>query len=148
MSPVLVFHFGRVAGCVQPLVDFFAWWQLHGPFPVTIPPDGALRTDEIEQARLFAKGVSNARTLWETPHGRAAAIDAYPAIIHSTGAYVERILNDVRDAETLKLFSQYGALAESHGLTWGGRWHSKDYPHVEVPGWRELPFNGKSQPGA
>jgi hypothetical protein len=137
---VRVFHFNRVAMCDHRLVAFFSWWNIHGPFPITIPANGGLRTDELEQARFFAEGHSKAKTLDQTPHGRGGAVDAYPAILDPTGAYVAGIRIDPKDPQTKVLFTQYGSLAETHGLVWGGRWKFVDMPHVETPDWRDSPF--------
>lgn len=135
-----VYHFNRVAMCDSRLVAFFAWWQRNGPFPITIPSSGGLRTDELEQARLFEGGFTKAKTLQQTPHGRGCAVDAYPAILDPTGTFVAGIRTDSKDPQTKVLFAQYGSLAETHGLVWGGRWKFVDMPHVETPDWKEAPF--------
>jgi hypothetical protein len=133
----LVHHLERIERCQQPLRDFFGWWNLHGLFPITIPPEGGVREDEAEQAEFFALGVSGAKTLDDTPHGPAhrAAVDAYPAILGRNGRVV-RILTDVRNPHVLARFTAYGLKAMHHGLEWGGLWSRRDYPHVEVPNWR------------
>jgi hypothetical protein len=136
----LVFHFDRVEHCHPKLVAFFAWWGAHGPWPITIPASGGIRSDSLEQARLFAEGFTKARLLIDTPHGRGCAADAYPAILDPTSRFVAGVRNDAKDPRAAKMFAQYGALAETHGLTWGGRWTFQDLPHVEVPGWRDTPY--------
>lgn len=140
-----VFHLDRLALCVPAIRDFFLWWDMHGPFPLTIPPDGGLRSSEKHQARLFEAGATKAKTLADTPHGRGAAADAYPAVLDRTGHYVTAIRIDTRDTRTQDMYRQYGEAAERAGLVWGGRWKSiVDLPHVETPSWRLLPFPPKS----
>ena len=136
----LVFHLDRTERCHPRLREFFGWWEKHGPWPITIPPNGGLRFDALEQARLFSEGHTKAMLLIDTPHGRGCAVDAYPAVLDATGTYVAGIRNNAKDPRTAKMFAQYGALAESWELTWGGRWTFQDLPHVEVPSWREAPF--------
>lgn len=143
MSPVglRVFHFDRLAHCDKRLVDFFAWWQIAGPFPLTIPATGGLRHNSLEQARLFELGVTRAKSLQDTPHGRGAAVDAYPAILDPTGTYVVAIHRSAVDQDDVDRFATYGELAQKHGLEWGGSWPKfKDLPHVQCPNWRELPY--------
>lgn len=142
---LLVFHFNRAVGCDSRLLKFLAWWQMAGPFPITIPEYGGLRADAVAQEKLFAAHVSRAKTLEETPHGRGGAIDAYPAILDPRGEYVTGIELDYAKPETKVKFHRYGDLAEAHGLSWGGRWAGfPDYPHVEVPDWRSLPYPPKT----
>ena len=62
------------------------------------------------------------------PHCRGAAYDLCQ-IIHEKCAW-----------ERLDLFQRLGVMGESLGLTWGGRWKMRDYPHHELVGWRSLPF--------
>ena len=154
-----VYNFNRLAGCDVRLIDFFSWWQTHGPFPVTIPEFGGKRIDEQLQTEYYAKGrttpgphagepgypelgltVTGAKTLKDTPHGRGGAVDSYPAII-SSDYKVTAILNNEKDPKTLEMFARYGSLAKTYGLEWGGVW--KDYPHVQCPNWREISFTSQ-----
>jgi hypothetical protein len=160
-----VFHIERVLepGIDPRIREFFSWWNAYGSFPITIPPNGGLRTDSTGQAALFAQGrtmpgpyageggypplgltVTNARTLKDTPHGRGGAADAYPATLNKDRTSVVGIYTDDRDPKVQLLFTAYGYIAEDHGLVWGGRWRRKDYPHVEVPDWKRLPPPGQS----
>lgn len=157
----LVFHMDRLAGTDIRILEFFIWWDQHGPFVLTIPPLGGKRTDEASQVALFAKGrtvpgpgvhrgrplgktVTNARTLSETPHGRGGAGDAYPAVLGMNGKVIA-ILDNLADPKTRQKFEEYGSIAKTQfGLEWGGDWESRDCPHVQVPKWRDLPFT----PGA
>ncbi len=162
MAQPLVFHLQDrlIEPGVDPrLLEFFIWWNELGPFAITIPPNGGWRTNETEQAALFAKGrtapgphagdsgypsmgltVTNAKTLSDTPHGRKAAADAYPAVLNNARDKVIAIYNDDRDPKVHLKFHAYGLIAEDHGLVWGGRWRRKDLPHLEVPDWRKLPI--------
>jgi peptidoglycan L-alanyl-D-glutamate endopeptidase CwlK len=96
-----------------------------------------LRTEE-EQARLYAQGrtapgpiVTLAATAEATAHGRGAAVDL--AILDSAG-------RPSWDIWTLPLYEAVGLLAEAAGLEWGGRFTRPDRPHLQLAGWRELPF--------
>lgn len=127
----------RANGVDQRLQDFLDWWEGYGPFPLTVMIDGGVRTDEAKQAQFFATGVSGAKTLAETPHGRGGAMDLYPTI----NGEIRGLLYDPDQEEAATYFRQMGALAKEHGLKWGGDWlRRKDLPHVEVPDWKELPF--------
>lgn len=145
-----VFHFNRIAQVDPRLVQFFAWWNRQGPFAITIPQTGGIRTNELLQARLFSEGMTRARSLADTPHGRGAAVDAYPAVLDPSGVYVAAIHLDAKTEMSRMLFRTYGELAEQHGLHWGGRFEPLnehglgwDLPHVEVHNWRELPYPPK-----
>ncbi len=162
--PGMVHHLEErliVPGVDRRIVDFFLWWDEHGSFPLTIPPTGGVRTDEAVQAALYAQGrtspgpragedgfpalgltVTNARTLADTPHGRAAAADALPAVVKN--GVVVAVLVDDRDTKVRLMFEAYGLLAEQHGLEWGGRFKGKDRPHVQCPNWRSLPMPQRS----
>lgn len=146
MRPNLVFHFERLEGINRRLMTFAEWWQDHGPFPITIPETGGFRRDDALQAKLFAEGKTKAKTLEDTPHGRGAALDAYPAILDPTGKWVAGI-HLTTDAMGRELFRRYGVLAESFGFRWGGKFAPLDgnglgwdCPHIELMGWRDLPY--------
>lgn len=128
-----VYHRERAAGVDQRLVELLEWWDAHGPWPVVIPEHGGLRTSEAEQAELYARGVTHARTLAATPHGHAGALDLAPYRRQAGGLYAPDFS---RPAD----FSAIGLAAEALGLVWGGRWTDPDLPHVEVPDWRSLPM--------
>lgn len=36
------------------------------------------------------------------------------------------------------VWDEYGAALEAAGCAWGGRWHSPDRPHGEIPGWERM----------
>ena len=79
--------------------------------------------------------VTNARTAWETPHGCRCAIDFAFLIGGKLVAVAPGVLHSW--SESLP-WAEVGAIAESVGLAWGGRWHSPDKPHVEHPDWRTI----------
>lgn len=93
-----------------------------------------LRTG-AEQDALYAQGrttpgaiVTNARA-GSSAHNKGAAVDF--AFEKTDGRL------SWNDSEP---WDQVGALAESIGLSWGGRWTTfKDRPHVELSSWRDLP---------
>ena len=138
----LLFHRELLAGVDPRVTAFFDWWALEGPFPLRIADGGGLRTDAAAQAALYAAGRSRARTLAQTAHGRGGGADAYPVRVIGgrRGIYLS-----TDGAAALERFQRYGELAEARGLKWGGRWlrafppHG-DCPHVEVPGWKMLPY--------
>ena len=43
---------------------------------------------------------------------------------------------DYKTAEAKAAYNEFGRLAESIGLEWGGRWKFLDVPHVQMPNWR------------
>lgn len=134
-SSALVFHRQRAAGVDRRLVAFLDWWEINGPFPIVIDPQGGVRRDEAAQKALFDKGSSNAASLSQTAHGRGGALDVYP-VLRSSGHAVQQIATNDRAK-----FQVIGEAAEKLGLTWGGRWKSLyDGPHIEVPNWKQLPF--------
>lgn len=156
MITLRVFHFNRVSGCDPRIIAFFGWWNVHGPYSLTVPELGGMRSDALAQLNLWRQGretpgphagepgypplgqiVTNAKTLFDTPHGRGKAADAYPAILDPTGTFVVGIKSNDKDPQTLLQFAQYGALAEAHGLEWGGRWAKPDRPHVQCKNWRD-----------
>lgn len=130
------------------LQAFLDWWEQNGPFDVEIGqldgyPGGGLRTaaDAGGQAAACASGLSNACDLASTPHGRGAALDLWPVCCgFSPTLSWEQWTPEIKSA-----FLTIGQLAESQGLTWGGRWRSTtfphgDQPHIELPYWRSLPY--------
>lgn len=123
------------------LLAFLDWWEANGPFPVTIAtdPNGGLRTDEAEQEAYYAQGLSKARTLAETPHGRGAAVDLWPVDFDPNTPWARQ--PDAIKAE----FRAVGAAAKAQGLVWGGDWASLsfpngDQPHIEIRNWTSLPY--------
>lgn len=124
-----VLHRERADGVDLRLQGFLDWWAGHGAFPLLVLTDGGVRTNEALQAHFFEAGVSKAKTLAETPHGRAGALDLAP-LIHGNVPWTD-----------MGLFRTIGIAAEKQGFQWGGRWTNPvDCPHVQVPNWKLLPF--------
>lgn len=119
-------------------------WELYGPFDITVGnlpgfPGGGLRTDEAGQAAAAGANLSQAATLRNTPHGRGAAVDFWPTDFNPWIPWA------AQPASIKIKFLEIGKFAEARGFEWGGRWRSKtfpdgDQPHVEIIGWRMLPF--------
>lgn len=153
-----VHHRERAQGVHALLVAFLDWWEVNGPFEVTVVNQGGLRSQRVV-SELYAQGrtqpgppcrctprpcmkhplgltVSNARLAAETAHGRAGALDLAPWV------------DGEIPWQKWDLFEVVGQFGEEHGLEWGGRWpERKDGPHLQVPNWRELPFPGVSHSG-
>lgn len=127
------------------LQRFLDVWEERGPFDIVIGQlagflGGGLRTSDAGQAAVCAAGLSDACTLVDTPHGRGAALDLWPA--EGFNPYVAW---RNQPAEIHAAFQAIGEFAEAYGLTWGGRWRTEkmpdgDQPHVEIRGWRSLPY--------
>lgn len=123
----------RAAGVLAPLQAFLDWWEVNGPFPILVAPDGGVRTDAAKQLSYYQKGLSKADTLDKTPHGRAAALDLWPVGFNPTVKLDDQPLIKAK-------FVQMGSIAKSQfNLVWGGDW-GWDYPHVEIKTWRQLPY--------
>lgn len=157
----LVFHRERADGVDDRLQAFLDYWDANGPFPITIPANGGIRTDAT-QAGLFAQGrstpgpnagmaghsslgdkVTNASTASTTAHGHAGALDIYPAVLNASGTAVASVRTGGQGTADWALFQTIGRLAKAHGLRWGGDFSSPvDGPHVEVPDWQSLPIAG------
>jgi peptidoglycan L-alanyl-D-glutamate endopeptidase CwlK len=82
-----------------------------------------LRT-EAEQADNIAKGVS-----WTTrsKHLTGDAIDIAPYAVFDIGGR-----NELQWDSDADVWTQIGAIGESVGLRWGGRWEQRDLGHFEV----------------
>ncbi len=141
-----VAHIERALGVHPSLLALLEDWNRLGSHDVVIAggegwPNGGLRTDVLEQHKAFVAGLTKARTLADTPHGRGAALDVWPY-----GFNPHRGFDGQLDMPAL--FRVFGQFAEDRGFVWGGRWDfhtpgstlSGDYPHVEVADWRHLPY--------
>ncbi len=132
-------HIERALGVHPSLLALLEDWNRFGLHDVVIAggegwPNGGLRTDVLEQHKAFVAGLTKARTLADTPHGRGAALDVWP-----------RGFNPHRGFDTQPdmpdLFRVFGQFAEDRGFVWGGDWASfQDLPHVEIADWRHLPY--------
>jgi peptidoglycan L-alanyl-D-glutamate endopeptidase CwlK len=92
-----------------------------------------LRTD-AEQDALYAQGrtkpgaiVTYARA-GESAHNFGAAVD-FAFLVDGAISWDDALP-----------WADIGAIGESLGLVWGGRWEGKkrDRPHLELPGWKRL----------
>lgn len=117
-------------------------WKTHpNTFPIKIA--SGLRTDESEISRLYAIGLSNARTLEQTPHGRGGAIDVHPVEFNPRIPWIDQ------PSAIKNKFMIFGMYAEGAGYVWGGRWRGStfpygDQPHIERKDWRKMPYPPKS----
>lgn len=127
-------HRERAEGVDKRLLEFLNFWAAAGPFPIMVMPSGGVRYNEALQLELFRRGVSKAKTLAESAHGRAGAVDVGPVVLGASGQVIALLDNDVES------FRQIGELAKSRGLVWGGDWKFHDAFHLEVPDWKRLPF--------
>ena len=95
----------------------------------------ATRRTIAEQDRLYAQGrtapgkkVTNAKG-GQSPHNFGLAFDFCP--LNKAGGLDWNAPKSV--------WTKVGEIAESHGMTWGGRFKTLlDLPHVEHPGWRQV----------
>lgn len=125
-------------GCDARLQAALDAWEAQGEFDIVVADEGGLRTDEAEQEKLFASGLSRAANLASTAHGRGAALDLYPDGFDPHRSWAEQPLGE----QMVKgYFYAMATFFESRGLVWGGRWKGfPDWPHFEVPDWQSLPF--------
>lgn len=124
----------RARGAHPAMFGLLDLWEQEGWFPITVAPDGGLRTDAAKQRRFCETGVSNACTLDQTPHGRGGALDLWPV------GFNPKISLD-QQPEIKEKFQLLGAWGESKGYRWGGRWTKPvDYPHFELGYWAQLPY--------
>jgi D-alanyl-D-alanine carboxypeptidase len=126
-------------------------WAAEGTHDVVIAVNGGVRTDPALQSKLAAEGFSAATTLKLTPHGRAAAVDVWPAsflehVPVANGGTAKRWSTWAELPDQVRAeFKAFGIFAEERGFKWGGRWIGKSYPngdqpHVEIANWQRLPF--------
>ncbi len=139
----------NAAGTHPALRALLTAWDSTGTHTVTVAPagtdwpiPGGLRLEVEGQAQAAALGLSNATTLRDTPHGRGAALDVWPDGFNPRRGF------DVQPSMK-QLFQVFGEWAELQAVrvgsaefsfTWGGRFSKPDMPHVEIYGWRSLPF--------
>lgn len=144
-SSGLVLNPEAAAGVDPRLLAALGAWNEHGAFPIRIADDprlpvGGLRTAE-DQAKAVALGLTGAMNLAQTPHGRGGALDLWPA---SFDPWKGLSLQPQARAD----FETLGAFMTDCGLVWGRAFTNLvapdgtrgDWPHFEVPDWRDLPF--------
>lgn len=128
----------RAKGVHPTLIAFLDWWEENGEFDILVAPDGGVRTDPAVQLAAFNAGNSKARTLDQTPHGRAAALDLWPV-----GFQANRDWAGQKDQTMMDKFRTIGtAWKENFGGVWGGDWLANpgdaigwDAAHCEIKGW-------------
>jgi hypothetical protein len=139
----------HAAGVHPAMRGLLSEWDRVGSHVVVVAPGGTdwpypggVRTDEAGQAAAAGAGLSGASKLRDTPHGRAAALDVWPdGFVPSRGFDTQpgmellfRIFGEWAERQTVRIGS------DSYNFTWGGRFSKPDLPHVEIFGWRTLPF--------
>lgn len=148
---VQVLHFERAAGCLLPLHQLLADWAKDGKHDVLVAPNGGLRADPAKQSMLASLGLSRAKELRHSPHGRGAAVDVWPVsflpyVPETEGGTGRRWTSwDNLPVGVQADFLVFGEFAEAKGFTWGGRWRGDvfphgDQPHVEMKGWTALAY--------
>lgn len=87
------------------------------------------------QSLLFKQSTSTNARAYQSYHQFGLAADV--AFIRD-----HKVVISERDPWVMQAYQRYGAIAESVGLTWGGRWKSiQDYGHTEfrLPGLEKTP---------
>ena len=94
---------------------------------------GDVQRGQQDQIAALAAGASQAG--WgESPHNYspALAIDVYPIVMDRPGHEgTAAVSNNPADYIVIR------QLAEARGLVSGGSWSFPDWPHVELPDWRD-----------
>jgi hypothetical protein len=137
---VQVLNIERASGCRDELKDMLDQWKIHGSFDITVAEDGGYRfgpAAERVQEHFFSVGMSKARTLEDTPHGRRCAVDCHPVGFVPSKSFAEQPFFGMREK-----FKEWGLFVELCGFVWGGRFggfgRDGDMPHAEIPHWRTL----------
>lgn len=135
-------------GVRRSLLSLLDAWEVSGSHDVMIPgpddlrafggPPAGLRSGpaaEAAQAEAFRQGLTNARTLAETPHGAGAALDVWPVGFDPLVGWEQQ------PAEIRAKFQTFGEFAEARGFVWLGRHRSArfpngDQPHIQEAAWR------------
>jgi len=99
-------------------------------------PTEGLRTVERQQA-LFAQGRTKPGKKVTECDGVVKRSNHQARVGETFGRAVDSCfvgLNPYLEGHPLfeQIWAAYGACAEAQGLSWGGRWKSKDRPHVEL----------------
>lgn len=161
--PAKVFHKDRIPPPIQP---FVLWWEAHGTFDLTCPPGGGNRNDAM-QLLDWAKGrrFNPATSLWEikdpvhhigvvtyaqfakdSAHGHGGGCDLHPVRTYFPNGMPETVYLGSPDegpiayAEALRLMRIVGMAAKGQGYESGIDFPRPDYPHIQVPHWRDLPL--------
>lgn len=83
--------------------------------------------ETVNMAPLTEK--QNKKVTWRSVsiHTDREAVDYY---VLKDGKYCEDLKVDI-DKDDIPDWQEFGAIAESCGLEWGGRWTHPDYPHLQ-----------------
>lgn len=134
----------EVARGVHPaLQNLLDAWEQEGWFDVVVA--SGVRT-QAQQAANYAAGLTKASDVSTTPHGRGAALDIHPAGFDQSKCFAGQ-------PGMLDKMNAFGNWAKTKGMVWGGDFSGYyspackaidnvqgDRPHVEIAGWRSLPF--------
>lgn len=157
----LVHHMERCPPNVK-LREFFAWWDVSGPFPIAIVRGS---TNDTLQLELYAQGrkrlpdgswivvnqaevVTNAQTAEKSAHGHDAAADCQPVReLFPNGGVKSVYLGNPKIeppdvvAEAIRRLDVYDSIAKAHGLETGEKYPGIcDRPHACDPDWESLPL--------
>lgn len=132
-----VLHKERADGVRPELQQLLDDWEQDGEFDILVAENGGVRAGpeaEATQEKFFATGLSKARSLKETPHGRCCALDCHPVGFRPNRSFADQ-------PGMRELFVAWGRFAEKRGFVWGGRFKSfggdGDMPHVEIQYWHK-----------
>lgn len=135
---VNVLNVERAAGCRDELKDLLDQWKIHGTFDIEVAENGGYRFGpeaELAQANFFATGLSKAKALEDTAHGRRCAVDCHPVGFNPHRDFTAQPGMRAK-------FRTWGLFVEACGLVWGGRFggfgSDGDMAHAEIPHWRTL----------
>lgn len=149
-----IIHRERADGVDKRLQDVLDFWAFSGPFDIEVGYMGGVRTDAT-QLKLWQQGrdsngnivdkskiVTNAKTVDDSAHGHAGALDLWPAF--DGKGHPDRITPAEIDAYNTMvrvIGAQYPGVIVS-GSTFasipGGDW-----PHFELADWKTLPVAGR-----
>ena len=126
---------------IPPVEDWLRDFAGRVPYDIEVQ-SGARTAMQVHAAHDL--GQSNARKLWETPHG--------PRIWHGTvvccAVDVLVVLRGIVMEHDCLQYEELDYDAKVHGLTTGRDWKSPaakrlgDFGHIEFPGWNHLPYAG------
>lgn len=146
-----IHHLERARGVHPRMLVLLQAWQRRGTFEILVAVNGGLRADPAVQASLASTGMSAAKSLKSTPHGRGGALDIWPVsflpfVPRNWGGTAQQwttwreLPQKVRDD-----FAAIVKFSEALGFKCGARWVGKSYPdgdnpHHELADWGRLPF--------
>jgi hypothetical protein len=147
-----VLHRERANGVDVRLQDVLDFWAAEGPFDIEVGYMGGVR-DNATQLKLWQQGrddkgnvvdkskiVTHAKTVDDSAHGHAGALDLWPAF--DGRGHPDRVTQaeiDAYDKMTAVITTQYRGSVTS-GKDFPGL---ADWPHFELTDWKTLPVVGK-----